>query len=321
MKKTIAVVVAVAACGDDGGVTVDAPQTIDAMETIDAMPPVDGRDPTPNAYVIGAVRLPSNSSEVMMFGQDIDAIEPGGDVGIDNQLGNVISALVGFGLDAQTGVTVSIDRGAAITLVYRDMTEMALETYVGANPMPPACNGPSDTTCRLHLDGHGLFEIAAGEPIGAIPEVAPGTFGSGTAVVHIVLGFGGAMPMTLELIGARFDGTIDATGFVDAKLAGAIPDEQVQSELLPAIAEGIRATVAMECTGSPPPTCGCTPSSNGEQFISLFDENQDCTITDDEVRNNAIIQSFFDPDVNIGGVDALSLGVLATGVPAAFTPP
>jgi hypothetical protein len=145
--------------------------------------------------------------------------------------------------------------------------------------------------------------------------------GPGTAVVSMIFGPGTAPPVTLYLFGARFVGEVSATGFVDAQLAGAVSENQIQTDVIPAFAEGVRTVVAAECTGSPPPGCGCTPGSNGEQFISLFDDDQDCAITDDEVRDDPITMSFFEPDVTVGGVDGVSLGVLVTAVPAAFTPP
>jgi hypothetical protein len=48
---------------------------------------------------------------------------------------------------------------------------------------------------------------------------------------------------------------------------------------------------------------------------------KDCTISVSEVAQNSLIQSLLAPDVMIDGVEALSVGVSASAVHAAFADP
>ena len=48
---------------------------------------------------------------------------------------------------------------------------------------------------------------------------------------------------------------------------------------------------------------------------------KDCMVTSDEIKNNSLIVSLLSPDVEIDGVQALSLGIKATATGATFTVP
>jgi hypothetical protein len=292
-------------------------------------------------YVADGVQAPSNTQEVTTLGLDLDSDEEGGDEGVDNQLGNVLSALGGFGFDIQAQLDEAVDTGSVILLARFQTTSFSsaggagITVYLGDNPNPPACMDASDMVCRKHLTGTAMFGIDPASPTDALVagRITNSTFkgGPGTLTLQIALAAGN--PITLNLIGARSEirGLNEAT-LGEGKLAGAIPNDDIQNNIIPAVASQLGDTLVDDCGPSPrtPPTCGCTASSTGEQLISLFDKPmsadcpscvQDCEITVGEIRENNIIRSFLDPDVTIDGVDALSLGIGFTAVGAVFTAP
>ena len=311
-------------CGGGGGGDADAPivpPTADAMTTIDASPPQpDAIDldaaPALNSYVLSSANIPTTSSEATMFGMDID-----GDAVVDNQLGSVIAALGGFGFDAQATVDLSIDEGFSITLMRLTTTDQ-FETHIGENPVPPACNSPSDPICRRHLDGNGSFDVVAGAPIGSMPTTVNGAItngGPGTAVINLRL-FAGSAPIYLELIGARFTGTVTQFGITSAKLAGGVTQAHLNAVVIPALAMNLAGQIDIDCPAPTPPSCNCTPGSTGEQMLNLFDADADCAITALEIQENSLVMSLLAPDVTIGGVDATSFGIGFEAVPATYQP-
>ena len=105
-------------------------------------------------------------------------------------------------------------------------------------------------------------------------------------------------------------------------VGGAISQTEVDTKLIPGMREGLEAAVMQDCTMlSNPPTCGCPESSSAKTYIGLFDTNNNCDISVDELRNNSLIQSLLAPDLSINGVAGLSIGFGATAVHAAFSPP
>jgi hypothetical protein len=310
--------------GGDGSGDPDAPviPMIDAMDPPDpdAAPPSDAA-PALNSYVLSAANVPTSNAEAQMYGLDIDGDQPGGDPTVDNQLGSVIAALGSFGFDTQASVDDSIDQGFSITLL-RLTTTAAFETYIGENPVPPACNGAGDTICRRHLDGNGAFDVVAAAPTGTMPYTETGgitTGGPGTAVISLTL-FGQSVPIYLELIGARFTGMASQFGVTSAKLAGAVTQDHLNTTVIPALAVNLESILAVDCPGPMPPNCNCAPGSNGAQLIQLFDADADCAITALEIQNNALVMSLLAPDVTINGTDAISFGIGFEAVPATYMP-
>src|SRR5689334_10804979 len=226
------IAIIVVGCGS-GGESTDAPVADGRVDAFvpDAQPDarIDAAPPGPGQYVMDSAQVPTSSAEAQSLGQDIDSDQPDGDAGIDNQFGSVLAAFSTMDFDLSGNVTFGIDHGTSITLLYLDPTAN-LASFLGANPNPPACTGPTDTVCRHHLDGHAGFDLAVGTPTGTMPTVTVGTTttgGPGTAVVQLAQF--GAPATTFTLIGARFVGTIDATG-ITGKLAGAIPAADIDAQ-------------------------------------------------------------------------------------------
>jgi hypothetical protein len=277
-------------------------------------------------YVIDNLTLPSSSAEATAMGLDLDV-----DGDTDNKLGNVITTLATLGVDAKATVTRSIDRGETIMLArigttsFQNAPVATFQTYAGADPSIPPCSSESDTSCRKHLQGGTSFTAAA-DPAG---KALRGTFEAGRfyatggeLVVRVALL--GSEPIDLVLMGSKAELTMTTdTSIGHVILGGAVSREQIDAKVIPAVHQNLSASVAADCspTGTPP-DCGCASGSNGKSALGMFDKAPtDCSITLEEVFDNSLVSALLAPDVNIDGTMALSLGVTATAVTAAFTAP
>lgn len=280
-------------------------------------------------YVTDSVLVPTTSNEVQTYGMDIDSGEPDGDAGIDNQLGSVLAALASMNFEIQATVDTSVDQGSIIlladyqTVAFDNAAHTGLQLYLGANPNPPACTDASDTVCRHHLTGTGSFDIDAASPRNALVKgpVVNSVFqgGPGTLTLQIALSEGA--PINLNLIGARAElRMVTATDIGDGKVAGAISKTDIDQQILPAVKSQLDDVIARDCPTAAPPTCTCDPGSTGETVLNTFDSDGDCAITVTELQTDPLISGFLMPDVTIGGVDALSIGIKFTAVGATFTP-
>jgi hypothetical protein len=280
-------------------------------------------------YVADEVLVPTTSNEVQSYGMDVDGDQQGGDAGVDNQLGSVLAALATMNFDIQGTVATSVDQGDIIlladyqTVAFDSAARSGFTVYLGDMPNPPACDSPTDVVCRDHLQGGAMFAIAADSPRNATVtgHVAGSVFtgGPGTLALQIALSEG--MPIQLNLIGARAELRMTtATDIGDAKIAGAITSNDINTRILPAVADQLASTIMEDCPAPAPPACGCDPGSTGETILSTFDANDDCMITVTELQNDPLISGFLMPDVTIDGMDALSIGIKFTAVGAVFTP-
>ncbi len=323
------------ACGDSPADPPDAAPPADSRvpdATPDAAPPglcevelADGGVAPTYQYVLDAIDVPENSDQAEDLGMDLD-----GDGSIDNQIGNIIGALVsvGGGLgEVQQRTARAVDEGGTITLAQLwPCSTGAFATYHGANPRPAACDGAGDTVCRHHLDGTGAFDIAAGTPTSqqVVGTTSGDVFTGGPGELALPLALFGGEPALLTLTHAqvRLDG-VSADGFATGTIAGGIPEEQVQAALVPAVYAGVSAQIASECTGVGL-DCGCEPSSTAVTLLGIFDVDNDCAVTLPEIQDNPLIATLLGSDLDTdadGTADALSIGVGVHAVRASFTAP
>jgi hypothetical protein len=317
----LAALVFLVACGGGGqSPTPDAP--IDAPEP-DAPPNL-----TFHRFVVDSQQVPVNNSQARTLGLDLN-----NDDTIDNQFGMVLGTLAGQGIDTQGTVTASVDDGSTLLLL-----ELGTEAdftlgfgtaamFLGDNPVPAPCASPNDTVCRRHLAGTGTFDVdassARNQPLGG-PFVSSRmvTNANDAGQLQIQLSVFGGTPVVLNLIGARIAvANTSTTAVPDGIIAGAITQDEVNTQVLPNWQASIAVVIAADCTGSPPPNCGCQQGSTGRSMIGLFDTDpQDCSVSLQEIQTNSLIQSLLAPDVRIAGQDALSLGIGFTAVAGDFTP-
>lgn len=289
-------------------------------------------------YVVNKASVPTSNTEARDYGLDLD-----GDGVKDNQLGSVLSLLVGQGLDIQSTIDSAVAEGSIILLVdfqtkdFASTTAAGIQVFLGDNEMPAACMGTEEYDpdtgmgCQHHLDGNGSFSIAAGSPQNAAlgGKIAGGTFTGGPGDVALQIALGGTEAIQLNLIGAR----AVATGITDSAIGsatsggviigGAVTKQDIDTQVIPAIQKQLIPTIAETCTNlSSPPACGCADGSTGETIINLFDKNPvDCMVSVTEITSNALIMGVLAPDVEIDGQMALSIGLKATAVKATFTAP
>lgn len=334
MRRLAPLLLIAAACGDDGSakptdaavdVPADVPIDIPADAPIDAPPPLPGF----HHYVMDTLRVPANNTEARDFGLDLN-----GDGTVDNQLGMVIGSLAAQGFEIQPATTAQIDRGQILELFrlyapdFVNVPAATFNAYAGANPMPAACASASDTVCRHHLTGAGTFSIAPSSPANApLTGTLTGgamTTAAGHLLAPVTVFTVAGNPLYLTLVGAKVQMSMASDArLMQLKLAGGITQTDIDGKLIPAMREGIEASVMKDCTMlANPPTCGCPAGSTGKTMLDLFDQApKDCSVSLQEVRDNSLIQSLLAPDVMLEGQMCLSYGVRATAVAAGFVAP
>jgi hypothetical protein len=304
---------------------------------------IDMRIPPPDAppgyfyYIVDHENVPRTNNEARMYGLDLD-----GDGTVNNQFGMVLATLSGMGFDIQGTTTKAIDTGTILmlgdlyTLDFTTTTGSTFTMFDGANPSPAPCSSPSDTVCRHHLTGSGIFDVASTSPRDTplAGGAMSGTFDEGPGHMSIQLAM--VDPMTalhLPLIGARVHFTgATATGIASGVLAGAVTQTDLNTKFIPQLQQSFIPIVQRDCCGAPTspqptcnpsstPSCGCTDNSTGKTLLGLFDTSpKDCTISVSEIQNNSLIMALLAPDVTIEGQMALSIGVGFTAVAGNYAP-
>jgi len=293
----------------------------------------DEGTPTPEGmhygYVADTVLVPTNNNQAREYGLDLN-----GDKTVDNQLGMVLGTLAGQGFDLQATIDEAIADGSIILLVDFQTTDFSsaggagLSVKLGdkASAMPTPCTDPANiTTCGQHLKGTGTFTVAAGSPDNAAVagKIAGGTFTGGPGNITLQIALGSTMGISLDLIGARAKASgLSETGMTSVILAGALPKEDLDTKVIPAIHAQLEPLITRDCPTPSAMDCGCMTGSTGKTVLNLFDTMpKDCGVTVDEIKNNSLIQSLLAPDVEIDGTMALSLGLKASAVKATFPLP
>lgn len=296
--------------------------TVDAQSSMADAPPAPAER---YHYVVDEVNIPATNTQAREFGLDLD-----GDAVVDNQLGMVLATFTEMGIDAQSWFDKQIDTGEAImladlfTLDFASASDATFTIYQGSNPMPAACLNTQDTLCRRHLTGSASFTALAtpvDPPLSG--SFVNGVLAAGPGQLTIQLAFPDAPPTELSLVGARVKlADVSDTALGAAVLAGGVTQTDIDGKLYPALQIGFTVAVTADCTMlSTPPGCGCADNTNGKTYIGLFDSNNDCQISVDEIRTNSLFQSLFAPDVMLDGQMCLSVGVRAHAVRAGFVAP
>ncbi len=317
--------VSLAACG--GG----ASPGVDAEVRPDAEPRIPMGDHHP--YVIDSIQLPTSDSEAQALGLDID-----GDHEVDNALATVVALLSSNGNDPNDAVTTGIDEGEIIHLANLQTESLdaadnvGLFIWDGADPTPPACLDSFDTVCRRHFTGTASFTVTSEDPGDAMVfgELASGHYSgsSGVIFLNVPLIVGDA-PLKLKVIGAHAEVDVTDTAMTDGRLGGAVPDSYIQSDVLPQIAATMATVTERDCLGTSP-NC-CTPDTDGETVVNLFDTDMDCAVTLQELYDSSLLDLVLAPDVDLldeegldgsdGEDDSVSLGLGFTAVRAIYPTP
>lgn len=282
---------------------------------------------TDDEYVIDELLVPTSADDAVAMGLDLD-----GNGQADNQLGK---ALVLFSL--QTEVDTRLQRGDSILLADLRATDLTQATDAGVwvlngdNPSPAPCSGG---ICGQHLHGDATFGVATNTPDSSLVTgaVTAGHFdgGPGHIAVNLALSQSG-QPLALDLIGAHVQADVSADGLTNGILAGAIPEEDMATDVLPAVADVLAEIIAQDCPYQAPDCC--VSQTNGDVLVSLLDTNGDCQVSVSELANNTYVEQLLHADVDLrdnhgdynpgvdGVNDAVSLAVGFTATTASFPAP
>ena len=340
-----------AGCGDDGGGGTGGPDPIEI-------------DPagTHTQYVVSDLTIPASATESKSLALDID-----GDGETENALGGLLGALASTAdLDLQTGVDEQIAEASFILLASIKATDIANASGVGTfiffgeNPSPAACTNPDDiATCGKHLNGTGMFDVAANSPKDSVlaGTLAGGGLTTNPGTVSIELPLGDTAPLQIDLIGAQIQATVSATGITEGRIAGAITDDDVKNKVIPSVQVLVTGLITDDCPDAVPGACACTGGGSGEAVLGFFDGGytvcnefdsadptvcidseivgkDDCKVDQEELIQNSLIgATLLNPDLDLldaggaynpnsdGVVDSLSLAIGFSAVSGMFTLP
>ncbi|HSV41113.1 MAG TPA: hypothetical protein VLI04_20295 [Nocardioidaceae bacterium] len=273
-------------------------------------PSAQSAAPTPvkHGYVVNSLNFPTNADDARALGRDLT-----GDGNPDNQLGMVLTALAGQGLDLTSNVAATLKSGGVVILHSLRTTSLAnargatLKVLRGKPKANPDLNGGGlfavDTTkpsvkLKARIKN---YKVKAGP--GAIPFVLP-------ALAP------GQQPVTLTVKKGLVTATCRRAKCVDGRINGAITMAHINFRLIPAFARLFQSMVDDDCI-DPPGTCD--PNSGGQSVLNLFDDNNDGAITAPELRASQFIMGLFAPDLDLnkdGDEDAMSFGVGFTSASA-----
>lgn len=291
-------------------------------------------------YVTSDVALPSGT---MTFGIDID-----GNGKADNQLAK-ITGVIGSQFDLAGPVTKAVKDGdllIGMAVTAENLTDACAS--VSASLLKKPANPPK-------LDGTDTLMVDAGQMtanlFGGIGPAGSTTAGNLSTVLppkqtadnvqkiqlNIPLA-GGILP--LAIAGAHVQGTVNANGIMSGQIHGVISKADVDSKVIPAIAQVLTDLINKDPNGS-----------SAKTVIQLFEDMNNpvskmkcavakdccatnpatCKIIAEEVKGQALIGSFLAPDVQVfdsagawkpvaGGTDknGLSVGLGFTAVKATF---
>jgi hypothetical protein len=292
-------------------------------------------------YVVSSVSVPTDPLTVAPFSLDLgskSSSKPDGVV--DNALGKTLAGLTtGFMFDIQGPLTAAIDNGSILLLIDFQTKDFAtsnaagFSVKIGANPTPAPCTTPTD--CRHHLDGTGSFTVAPNSPTDALVagKITSGTFKGGPGDITLQIALGTPTPITLNLLHARVQATtISETGIMTATVGGLLTQDDLNTQVGPAITTSIGAIIERDCPvpvggARVPPDCNCKASSTALTVLKALDGKggataKDCQVTLDEVLENPFVQTFLQPEScstdSCKTPDALSIGVKVQAVKATF---
>jgi hypothetical protein len=279
-------------------------------------------------YVVSGLTLPTTEKVKAKVSLDLGGTSSSKLDGVpDNKLAGALELLAGF-TDIQTTVDKAVNMGTILLLVDFQTKDLANSGAAGfgvkiADSVTPApCTGLSDTTCRRHLDGNGMFTVAADSPTDAVVpgKIVGGAFTGGPGDVTVQLSLGGSTPVTLSLLRARIQATISPTGIMDATIGGLLTQSEINMNLVPVITAQANTVLMQNCTGSGPPLCGCT--GLGATALIGADMNHDCQLSNDEILAFSGVSLALAPDVcttdSCAKPDGVSIGLQVQAVKAAF---
>ncbi|MFH2006371.1 MAG: hypothetical protein ABI333_07285 [bacterium] len=293
--------------------------------------PADCAAGGPYDYIVSELYIPTTSAEAQNIGVDVD-----GDGTIDNKLGQIMSLLMSQGTgDPNTSINADIDSGDLV---------IPLRLFVDAFPtdasvLAAAYQGVPLTSPPL-FNGTDVVDVAPGsptnQPIGG--DLMSGTLdcGPGQLLIPVPLV---TQTVFVSLQSARvLGGPVTATGWTDVMVGGGITEQDMESEIIPALATYFNDVIASDPFGSvattlmdlfdgncEPTVPGCASQVPGVGECAVNNPTDTPpVITVTELLCNALLNSATAPDVDSNGDgvnDLLSVGFRVQAVSATINLP
>jgi hypothetical protein len=282
---------------------------------------VDAGPPERRTWVASLLQVPVTDPQADELGLDLD-----GDGEPDNHLGRAYAALVAStgGFDLQGVSDQLVARGSLILLFealassFSDAPSASGRALQGGSPSPAPCTDESDLVCGHHLDGSGTFVAESPAPAYASGSVVASllTIGPGSTRMPVLFS---DTPTWVKLERAFVRARVTDERLLQGHLAGAIPAAEISDVVIPQLHGALSALVVRDC-----PDGMCKANSAGASVLMLFDADDNLMLELGEVRDASMIQTLFEPDIDLdgdGSKDALSAALGFVAPLAAFEAP
>ena len=249
--------------------------------------------------VVNKLLLPKSDTE---HATDLD-----GDGKKENQVGKLLAAFKALnpGYDVQADFNSFMADGKLLMLFdlkakgIANDSDARLHFYLGAD---------TDKDPKNNFSGSAALKIDASGPIGLQLKAKivnrKLTAGPGEMKIPVPIG---STPTVVTLKNTTVTATLATTGMASGRISGAIPQADVDSKLVPALAD------ALDKTWKDPKTQAST-----KNLLKSLDQNNDGSISAKDLKNNGIVGMLFSADVDLNKdktMDALSMGVGFAAVP------
>lgn len=268
-------------------------------------------------FVVDNMYLPVTKTDAKKYGLDLN-----GDGKVDNALGDILAGvfqLVPGGYDFQYDLAIAINSGALLTLLRvqaKDYTNdpLAMIKLWSAKP-ESCCTDPRELVqCQAQAKTTCFNGAYSFEPLPAAPlcmtagPIQSGAFVFGPGLLKIQLTLMGSPVLTLTLKKGIIKGKIVNNQIIDGVIAGALPKQDVDNVIIPAVAKVLNDLIN-------DPSLDATYK---EYVLKLFDTDGDGILSITEVATNILVQSLVggDVDVDYDNVKELSVGLGFTAVGA-----
>jgi len=210
----------------------------------------------------------------------------------DNALGGILVGLkIALGVDINSALSGALTQGEFVILhsLHGDLTNAASATwqiYLGDPKASP------DLT-----SGNGMFTISGMSPTDSIfsGKVAGGLYDGGPAKIAIEISLlAGSPPLKVNLVAARIEAQVTAAGCMAGRLGGGIAHTDLETVVLPAIADQLTANYHNHMC---PNGAACT--TNDKAIFATLDANMDGTLTAAEIMAYPVISGALAPDVHL----------------------
>ena len=282
-----------------------------------------------HTYIVDSVELPKSAGESSAFGLDLD-----GNGRVENRLGGLISALSAVTpVDFPALIDGWIADGTLMILVDFQASDLSSAAaagsrlHAGANSTPAPCAGPGDALCGNHLAGNASVQLDSELAVDAVfaGDIEGGEFISSLSPVSFTLDIPEFFPrpVSVNLIGARVHNSVSGSS-LSGLAAGAITIDEIYGSIYPAAID----IAARDCTGVAP-SC-CVADSLGEAIVDLFDTDNNCAVTVEEMKNHTLLSAIVAPDLDLldasgnfapggdGIKESMSVGARFTATGASF---